>query len=64
MSFLSTLLNSSVLTVVLPNLVFASSVTQPKKFFVPDFGASGNLSPVFASTLAPSKPLATYPSSP
>ena len=50
--------NSSAVTVVLPNLDLPASVTQPKKFFPASVGASGNLSPVFASTLAPSKPLA------
>ena len=59
MSFLSTLLNSSALTVVFPKAFLPSAVTQPKNFLFPvAVGASGNLSPVFASTFAPSNPLA------
>ena len=56
-------LNSAAVVTVFPSLVFPASVTQPRNVFPVAVGASGNLSPVFSATLAPSNPLALYPSS-
>ena len=56
-------MKSADLTVVPPNAVLPSSVTQPRNALPSAAGASGNASPVPAWTLSPVNPLATYPSS-
>ena len=51
--------SAAVVTVLFPRAVFPASVTQPKNVMPSAFGASGNLSPVFAATFAPVNPFAT-----